>query len=93
MSPVQNVAELWQIDFDGGTRVLGAYPPPPANQNATYQAKLDGEGALFEMASDTSASFRDTIIRRTLDGGSDVVYSEGWKPLLKIHISSLVTGP
>lgn len=84
---------LWLVDFDGGTSLVGSYAPSPVRQTAFSQVKLDGQGALFQVATESTASFHSTIIRRTLDGGSDVVYSEGSEPRLKIHISSLVTGP
>ena len=85
--------ELWHVALDGTATQLGTYPPLPANQSGPYGAKLDGQGRLFQMARDTTESSRDTIVRRSIDGQSQVVYDEADDPLVKIHISSLFTGP
>ena len=37
--------------------------------------------------------FQDIIVRRTLSGESQTVLDEALDPLVKIHISALVTGP
>jgi len=37
--------------------------------------------------------FQDIIVRRELSGASQTVFDEAANPLVKIHISGLVTGP
>lgn len=88
-----NPPELWKVDENGVATKVGDYPALPANVTARFSSKLDRDGALFEMASDTSVSFRDVIVRRKVAGTSDVVYTEASNPRVKIHISDLVTGP
>lgn len=88
-----DAATLWKVDFMGMATKVADYAPLPANTRGGYSGRLDGHGALFEMGDDTTVVFRDVIIRRTLMGASDVVYSEASNPRVKLHISDLVTGP
>jgi hypothetical protein len=37
--------------------------------------------------------FVDVIVRQEVGGTSDVVYSEATNPVVKIHVSTLITGP
>lgn len=86
--------ELWQIDAGGAATMLGTFPPlpPGAKSVAAYTSKLDVHGGLLQFGSGP-AVFQDIIVRRDISGGSAVVYDEANDPLVKIHISSLVTGP
>lgn len=85
--------ELWHVAFDGTATSLGAFPAPPADQEVRAESALDGEGRLVQFAQDTTETFRDTIIRRSMDGESAVIYDEADDPVVKLHISSLFTGP
>jgi hypothetical protein len=73
--------------------LLGTYPTPPPNAQPTFAARLAADGSLFEIATNLSELSNDLIIRRTLGGESDIVYDESDNPLVKLHISALVTGP
>lgn len=81
------------MSFDGAASKLGSYPPLPANQYGASSAKLDAEGLLYEFAHDDREAFRDTIVRRSVQGASEVIYDEIYNPRVKIHISNLITGP
>ncbi len=85
--------QLWLVDREAVATLLGTYPPPPSIAQPTFVARLAGDGSLFEIATNLSEFSNDLIIRRTLGGESDVIYDEGTDPLVKLHISSLVTGP
>lgn len=86
--------ELWQLDSSGAATMLGAFPPLPANATriAPWSSQLDAHGALFQIG-EGLAVFEDVIVRREIQGASAVVYDEATNPLVKIHISALVTGP
>jgi hypothetical protein len=84
--------ELWKIAFDGTATLLGMYPSPPPNQQAYRGYKLDGVGRLVQFARSLNSS-SETIIRRDIDGASEVIYDEADDPVVKIHLSSLFTGP
>jgi len=86
-------AELWHIASSGAATLVGLYPPlPPFHQASASSSRLDGQGRLFQFGTDDVAS-RDLILRRTIGGQSEVVYSEASDPAVKIHISALFTGP
>lgn len=85
--------ELWEIGTDGSAKKVGEYPAAPPDTRAGYNNRLDATGALFSMGDDTTVTFQDIILRFQVGGSADVVYSEGDHPLVKIHISSLVTSP
>ncbi|HTN88377.1 MAG TPA: hypothetical protein VL242_32070, partial [Sorangium sp.] len=86
--------ELWEVDGDGAATRLGAFPPLPAGamQVSAYTSKLDGCGALLQFGGGPGV-LEDVIVRRHIDGASEVVYTEARAPLVKIHVSALVTGP
>lgn len=88
-----DMPELWEVATDGSAAMVGVYPLQPAGQSTRFGAALDGSGALYQMSSTIDVVFEDTIIRRTVDGDSEVVYSEADLPVVKIHISDLVTDP
>ena len=90
---VSAAPELWRVSTSGGATLIGTYGPLPANTASPIHARLDGSGRLFAMARDTTQSFVDVIIRREVGKASDVVYTEANNPLVKLHISGLVTGP
>lgn len=88
--------ELWKIDATGAATLAGAYPAPPAGYNpyTDYQdaSRLDPSGALFQTAY-KSGEFLDVILRRAIDGTSEIVYTEATMPLVRLHDSGLLTGP
>jgi hypothetical protein len=85
--------ELWELDATGAMKLRGRYPPaPPSTREQDFQAQLEPGGALVQFAAGM-ATFEDVIIRRTIEGSSEVVYTEARGPLVKIHISGLITGP
>jgi len=85
--------ELWLVNITGAAQLVGTYPPPPPQTTAGFGSELDGTGRLFQIGSDTTANFTDIIVRREVGGVSTVVYTEASNPLVKLHISDLVTGP
>ena len=82
--------ELWHVDFTGQAELVGDYPPPPQG-TGVGEARLAADGSVFQLG--FGGGSNDVIVRRTLTGTADVVYDEATNPLVKIHISSLVTGP
>ncbi len=92
-----SAAELWHVDVRGHASLVGSYPALPANQylfsSIEFGSQLDGDGALYQLAAYTTEGSRETIVRRTLQGESSVVYDEGDDPLVEIYSSSLITGP
>ena len=88
-----NEPELWTIDLTGTATKTGDYALPPTNNSATGTfGKLDGAGNFYQEGRGM-ATFEDIIIRRTLNGTSDVVYTEATNPHVKLHISAIITGP
>lgn len=87
-------AELWSIDATGAAALEGVYPALPADAHwpDLHSAKLDACRALLHFASGPEV-FQDIIVRRELSGASQTVFDEAANPLVKIHISGLVTGP
>ncbi len=77
--------QLWRIATTGVATLVGTYPYSMGTQ---ISPKLDGDGRLFTMGYPN-----DTILRREVGGSADIVYDEKTNPLVKLHISYLVTGP
>lgn len=94
MAPGAPVADLWSVDAAGAATLVGVYPSLPAGAQwaELYSAKLDGCGGLVFFASGPEV-FQDIIVRLDLSGSSQIVFDEATEPLVKIHISALVTGP
>lgn len=88
---------LWLIRADSAAELTGLYPPPPAGTILRTQVRgstvLSADGELFSIATESANPGRDLIVRRTIDGTSEIVYDEDDDPLVKLHASSLVTGP
>jgi hypothetical protein len=84
--------ELWEIDGTGMSRRVLQYASAPANLTLRQRGRLDKSGAFSQMGS-TRVALEDIIVRRDMQGGSEVVYTETTNPLVKIHISGLITGP
>lgn len=89
---VSGAVTLWRIDHSGAATLEGTYPAPPANNTPSGSARLDGSGNLFQQGRGP-ATFEDVVISRSLNGLSEVIYTEASNPAVKLHISSLVTGP
>lgn len=85
--------ELWSIEEDGTTNLVTTYAPQPPELRFAGHARLDGARHLFHFARTDASPFHDVIVRRSPSGQSTVVYTEATSPAVKIHISSLVTGP
>jgi hypothetical protein len=85
--------DLWEIDGAGMSRRVFQYAPAPTYVTwLSQRGRLDKSGAFFQLAS-RQGTFEDIIVRRDMQGGSDVVYTETTNPLVKIYISGLITGP
>lgn len=88
-----DMPELWEVATDGSAVMVGVYPLQPEKQTTRFGAELDGSGALYQMSSTIGVAFEDTIVRRSVDGDSEVIYTEADLPIVQIHISDLVTDP
>jgi hypothetical protein len=97
----------WSVDLVTMTVTdQGPFTELPADTSSSYSYKMDGNGNLWHIGSDTTGSFVDVIIQRPLvsDGQlSTVVYSEAdlittknWAyediPEVRLHASYLATG-
>ena len=91
MTEVEQPA-LFHVGVDGNLSKLGIYPVAPDGYNPLNTARIDGCGALLQFASGPE-TFEDAIIRRDTDFNSDVVYTESYEPLIRLHISNLITAP
>jgi hypothetical protein len=91
-----NTAELWHIAASGAASLVGTYPPLPAGETIAHNtypdAKLDASARLYQSALN-QPSYRSTIVRRSVDGTSEIVYDVANKPLLQLDVSGLFTGP
>ncbi len=89
---------LWQWDLVDDQVVAeheySAFEAPIEN---VYDGALDGEGAFYSIAIQVERSVWDQIVRRSLaPGRAEVIYDEGDLPpdaIVKVHISTLFTGP
>ena len=85
---------LWALGANGDITELGNYPDPPVATSLLAQtSRLGPDNALYQITSNDLSS--ELIIRRTIDGDSDIVYSESDSPNVKLDpfSSTLVTGP
>jgi hypothetical protein len=82
--------ELWHVALDGVATSLGVYPQLPADHTAGLGV-LDGCGVFYQQASGPEV-FVDLITQRTIGGTTEIVYTEVTDPLVKLHISNLITG-
>lgn len=89
MTPEQ--PELWHVAPNGVAQSIGLYPQLPPDHQAG-KGVLDGCGSLYQIGSGPEI-FVDLILLREIGGATEIVYTEMMDPLVKIHISWLVTGP
>jgi hypothetical protein len=86
--------QRWNLGFDGSVVLDGAYPDPPLTSAYAGGCAFEGGGAVVCMGRSTDVTFEDHILRAELDADeAEVVYTEASDPLVKVHGSSLVTGP
>lgn len=86
--------ELWSVAADGTVGRDGTFPAYPPGYQRAWGSELAGDGSLWTIALGP-LDFEDAIVRRTVAGASEVVYTEAMDPppAVEIHISDLVTGP
>ena len=85
--------DLWEIDGAGMSRRVLEYAAAPAYATRLDRlGRLDKNGAFFQIGRG-QGTFEDIIVRRDMQGSSAVVYTEATNPVVKIHISGLITGP
>lgn len=88
-----DLPKLWHVERDGSSTELGIYPPLPPDLGGHPRMALDGNQVLFQLGY-ADDYFNDVILRRELEGTSEVVYAESSDPLVKVfHYAALVTGP
>ncbi len=81
------------LGSDGVVATLAFFAPaPPGASLMLHGAKLDASATLYQFAS-SPGGFQDLVVRRDIGGSAEIVYDEGADPLVKIHSSTLVTGP
>jgi hypothetical protein len=81
--------ELWELT-DGGTSVkVGAYPASPVKNNGP--GVLGPDDAFYNIADDGTST--DVIVRRTIGGAAEIVYTEASDPNVRLDSSVLFTGP
>lgn len=94
--------ERLNIGLDGALSVDGQYPAPeppsafawPITNGDWSACAIERAGTLLCFATNTRISLDDRILRMELGANkAEVVYSEATFPLVKLHISALVTGP
>jgi hypothetical protein len=83
--------ELWHVDADGTAANQGAFPNVPDGYAPSSEHTLDGCNVLYQLGGGPE-TFEDVILRRPLGGQTEVVYTENTDPVVKVHISGLVTG-
>ncbi len=87
-----DAAELWHVDPEGAAASLGSYGDLPMGYHDAFGTKLDGCGGLYQFAYGPAA-FEDVIVRRHIGRPTEIIYTEAGDPVVKIHISGLLTGP
>jgi hypothetical protein len=87
--------QLWHVALDASATLLGTYPAPPAHQQLLLSgAKLDAGGRLLQIAQDMREPFRNTVVRRSLEGESQVLFDTKFPQAgVNFHGFKLVTGP
>jgi hypothetical protein len=85
-------SSLWEVDGTTGvTTQLGTYPEAPVDSNPLQIGVLDGWGHLYQKGRATGGV--DVVVRRSITGISEVIDTEAGDPEVKMHGSSLITGP
>lgn len=87
--------ELYELSADG-LQHLGTYAALGPNVRNESKPVLAADDALFQLARvvvPANTGHDDVIIRRTIDGESDIVYAETDNPTVQVHGSFLFTGP
>jgi hypothetical protein len=85
-----DTAELWSVTPEGGAERIASYEPSPAGATDFGRAVLAGNDDLFQLA---RSEPYDIVVRRSRDGESEVVYTEADDPRVKMHGSTIFTGP
>ena len=96
VQPASASPELWSVDASGTTTKLGDYPPPPDGVKSVSQTQplLAPDDSLYTAGSESSNNAFEVIYRRTIDGMSEVVYTEADKPIVKMNGGDpMITGP
>lgn len=81
--------ELFHVGLDGHVVSMGHFPPLPPESTAYSDAALDACLALYQIG----RAPEDVIFRRAIGDETRIVYTEATDPIVKLHISELVTGP
>lgn len=88
-----DLPERWTITTAGVATYEGQFPARPSGLRVYMSsAKLDGDGDLFERGYHQDGSADDVVVRSNFGGSATIVYDEGTDPLIKMHISDLITG-
>ena len=82
--------ELWEVHADGTDVLKGTYPPlPDGIEDAYLDERMTADGTRYHFG---TANSGDVLLRSTIDGLNDIVYSEE-SSLVKVRVAELVTGP
>jgi hypothetical protein len=94
--------ERLSIALDGNVTSDGQFPEPPVStiyrwpetEGDWHRCVFDAKGRVFCFAQSKLDDLTDQVIRAELGADrAEVVYAENASPLVKVHISYLVTGP
>jgi hypothetical protein len=88
--------ELWSVDAAGTATKLGDYPAPPDGvKNVSLTSPLLApDDSLYGAGSVSTNNKLEVIFRRTIDGTSEVVYTEADQPIVKMGGGTpMITGP
>lgn len=88
--------ELWNIDAEGKTELVGQYPLPPDGVYIQFATVLAPDDTLYQIASDSANTL--CVLQRTTvanGGESKIVYTEKAKPIVWLTGGSgwLLSGP
>ncbi|HVJ17714.1 MAG TPA: hypothetical protein VM686_19970 [Polyangiaceae bacterium] len=81
---------------DGSIEKQGQFPPLPAEPEGLqggFGHTLTPSGELFQPGHFESPTLTDVVVRRTIEGTSEVIYNEADDPYVYFAVPYLVTGP
>lgn len=85
--------DVWKIDRNGVMTLVGPLPPLPfyTQISGSQPTVIDGHGAVFQFGLHSQDG--DVVLRRTVGGTSDIIFSLKDKHTIMFAGIGLVTGP
>lgn len=85
---------LFEVDETAAVTLVGAYPLVPDDLDDARNCLVAGDRALYCQARRRTVSGEDLVLRFELGASApEIVHDEADEPLVRQHISYLVTGP